>query len=161
MRWNCSGGTPLDSIELHPDFRDFLSLLNEHRAEYLVIGGYAVNAHGYSRPTGDLDVWVAISPDNAERVFDVIVAFGFGTPDLSRESLLTPGRIVRMGLQPVCIEVCNTIDGVHFAECQRRAVVVEVAGVAVPFIGLADLRQNKKSSGRMKDLVDLDYLPKP
>jgi len=145
--------------KLPRDFSDFLKLLNEHRVEYLVIGGYAVAHHGYPRPTADFDVWIAISPDNAARTVGVIRAFGFEDPALTPDVLQTSGRIVRMGVPPMRLEVMNAIDGVEFGACYGRRIVVDVDGVPVNVISLADLKANKAATGRNKDKADLDYLP--
>jgi predicted nucleotidyltransferase len=146
-------------IELPKDFREFLRLLSAHGVEYVVVGGYAVGFHGYPRATNDLDVWIALSRDNAERAVGALREFGFGTPDLSPDFLLEPKRIIRMGVSPLRIEILNTISGVEFAECFARRISVELDGVTVQLIGLEDLKKNKKAAGRFKDLNDLENLP--
>lgn len=132
--------------------------MNAKNADYLVIGGYAVNYHGYSRSTDDMDVWVAMTPENAQRVVGALREFGFNLPELSEKLFLLPDKIIRMGIPPVRIEISTTISGVDFAECQRRAITATLDGVPVPLISLADLRKNKQASGRDKDLVDLARL---
>ncbi len=82
--------------QLVPDFKEFLQLLNEHNVEYLLIGGYAVGHHGYVRPTGDIDIWIAVNPENAEKMVEVIKKFGFG--DISLETFMNPSQILRMGV---------------------------------------------------------------
>lgn len=144
---------------LQTDFKDFLRLLNAHRVEFLLIGGYAVGYHGYPRATVDLDVWIARTPDNASRVVAVLTDFGFTDPRLTQELLLTADQIVRMGLPPFRIKISTTISGVDFADCYARRIVAEIDGIAVPVIDLGDLRKNKKASGRYKDLDDLENLP--
>jgi len=146
-------------IELPPDFKEFLKLLNSLDVEYLVIGGFAVGFHGYPRATSDIDIWIRKTPDNVGRVVDAIREFGFDTPILTPELLLQQRKIVRMGHPPVRIEVMNEIDGVTFEECRSGRVWAECEGIAVPFIGLQDLRRNKTASGRPKDLDDLQQLP--
>jgi len=147
------------SMTLPRDFSEFLRLLDAHRVEYLLVGGYAVAHHGYPRATQDLDVWVAVSAANAGRVVQVLRAFGFDQPELVPELFCVPDRIVRMGLPPMRLEILTSIDGVQFAECRRRAVPVDVDGITVPVIGLEDLKVNKRAAGRPKDLDDLDHLP--
>ncbi len=144
---------------LPQDFKEFLKLLNSHHVEYLVIGGYAVSYHGYPRPTGDLDVWIALDMANAERVRSAVAEFGFHGAGLSAELFLKPRCVVRMGVQPVRIEILNSISGAVFAECFARRVSAELDGVIVNVISLDDLKRNKKASGRLKDLADLEYLP--
>jgi len=146
-------------IELPPDFKEFLKLLNEHGVEYVLIGGYAVGYHGYPRATNDLDVWVAMSLDNAERIVRALREFGFGTPELSADLFLQDESIVRMGIPPMRIEILTTISGVAFDECYAQRVVDVIADVEVSLIGLPQLKINKKASGRHKDLDDLEHLP--
>src|SRR5215475_8749269 len=104
-------------ITLPPDFKEFLRLLNTHDVEYLLIGGYAVGYHGYPRATNDLDIWIAVHPDNAERVTRALREFGFDVPGLSSKLFLDDKRIVRMGVPPLRIEVMTSISGVAFEEC--------------------------------------------
>ncbi|MEK6703666.1 MAG: DUF6036 family nucleotidyltransferase [Planctomycetota bacterium] len=143
---------------LQQDFKEFLALLNSEKIEYLLVGGYAVSFHGYARPTGDLDVWVAIHPDTAAKMADALVKFGFATAGATKDMFLIPGRIVRMGVPPVRIEVMNSISGVEFAACHARRVDAVIDGVAVSIIGRDDLMANKLAAGRAKDLNDLKHL---
>ncbi len=146
-------------ITLPPDFKEFLRLLNTHGVEYLLIGGYAVGYHGYPRATNDMDIWIAIHPDNAERMVTVLRVFGFDTPDLSPALFLQDHSIVRMGIPPMRIEVLTTISGVQFAVCYAERVTAMIDGVDVHLISLPDLKVNKQASGRYKDLDDLEHLP--
>ncbi|HEX42559.1 MAG TPA: hypothetical protein ENN81_10970 [Phycisphaerales bacterium] len=147
------------TIRLPPDFKEFLKLLNAHHVEYLVIGGYAVNYHGYARATGDIDIWVAVHPSNAERVVAALTEFGFNVPDLSVELFLKPWQIIRLGMPPVRIEVATTISGVDFAECYSQRVEATLDGVPVKLISLKHLKLNKRASARNQDLADLERLP--
>ena len=142
------------------DFREFLRLLNEARVEYLLIGGYAVGYHGYPRTTADMDVWVAISADNATRLVDVFHRFGMRAPELTPELFLQRGKIIRMGVPPMRIKVLTKIDGVRFPECFAAREVITLDGQKVNLISLSHLRKNKQASGRHKDLDDLEHLPK-
>lgn len=146
-------------IRMPPDFKEFLRLLNSKRVEYLLIGGYAVGYHGYPRSTGDMDVWVARSRENAERLDGALREFGFDLPELSPELFLEEERIVRMGVPPFRIEVLTSISGARFEECyaERKADVID--GVEVNIISLNRLKENKKASGRPKDVNDLENLP--
>ncbi|MBI1299917.1 hypothetical protein GC175_33755 [bacterium] len=146
-------------LALPNDFKEFLRLLNSYQVEYLLIGGYAVGYHGYPRATNDMDVWVAIHPDNAERLVNVMQAFGFSTPELTAELFLQEQKIIRMGNPPMRIELLTSISGVSFAECYDGRIVDELDGVPVNIIALDDLKQNKQASGRYKDLSDLEHLP--
>ena len=146
-------------IELHPDFKDFLKLLNSHAVEYLLVGGYAVGYHGYPRATGDMDVWIAVSEPNAQKAAMVLRDFGMPEEDVSKRLFLERDKVVRMGVPPVRIEVITGASGVDFAECYSRREVIEIDGIPVNFISLEDLKENKRASARHKDLDDLEHLP--
>jgi hypothetical protein len=134
-------------------------LLNEHRVEYLLIGGYAVAYHGYPRATADMDIWIAIHPRNAERVVSTLKQFGFDIPQLSPDLFLKKEQIIRMGVPPVRIEIATSISGVSFEECWTARVVDVLDDVEVNVISLENLKRNKKAAGRHKDLDDLENLP--
>lgn len=155
-----TGRWPLAEHVLPPDFREFLKLLNDAEVEYLLIGGYAVGYHGYPRTTADMDVWVAISAANAARLVDVFHRFGMRDARLTPELFLQSGKIIRMGVPPMRIEVLTEIDGVDFDECYARRERVTMDGLNVNLISLTHLRKNKQASGRHKDLDDLEHLPK-
>ena len=143
------------------DFSAFLSSLNETGVDYLLVGGYAVGYHGYSRVTGDIDLWVRQSPENADRVVAAIRAFGFEAAGLVPARFVGDDKITRMGLPPHRIEVMTSVSGLSFEQAWARRQTTDWDGVAVPVIGLADLRRNKAASGRPKDLADLAELPDP
>ena len=147
------------TIRLPLDFNEFLQLLNVHHVEYLLIGGYAVGYHGYPRATADMDVWIAIHPQNAEKIVAVLKEFGFDLPELSADLFLKEDQIIRMGVPPVKIEITTTISGVTFEECYTERVVDALDGVQVNLIDLKHLKINKKANGRYKDLNDLENLP--
>ena len=147
------------TVRLPPDFKEFLRLLNAHQVEYLLIGGYAVGYHGYPRATADMDIWVAVALENAGRIVAALKEFGFDVPELSPELFLQEGRIIRMGVPPIRIEIVTTISGVSFDQCYAERVVDVLDGVEVNLISLRHLKANKRASGRHKDLSDLEYLP--
>jgi hypothetical protein len=144
---------------LPSDFKEFLSLLNAHQVEYLLVGDYAVTYHGYPRATNDIDFWVAANPVNADRLTTVLREFGFDLPDLKPDWFLEDNRIVRLGQPPMRIEITTSLSGVRFEECYLRCVSTVLDGVPANVIGLADLRANKRAAGRLKDLADLENLP--
>ena len=146
-------------IKLAKDFKDFLSLCLSHELQFMVIGGYAVVHHSRPRYTGDLDLWVESSPANADRAVAVLRAFGFGGDDINTEMITEERQIIRMGFEPMRLEIFTRIPGVQFAECYARRVFVKIGRIDVPFIGLEDLKTNKRASGRLKDLQDLEELP--
>ncbi len=146
-------------IELPDDFKEFLKLLNEHGVEYLLIGGYAVGYYGYPRATNDLDIWIAVHPQNAERLITVLQAFGFRTSDLFTNIFLNEEDIIRMGVPPMRIEIIPSISGVDFDTCYAERIVDIIDEIQVNLISLEHLKANKKASGRFKDLDDLEHLP--
>ncbi|MBN2355646.1 nucleotidyltransferase [candidate division KSB1 bacterium] len=147
------------AIRLHPDFKDFLKLLNSHKVEYLIIGGYAVGFHGYPRATADIDIWIASKPANAFKMVKVMKDFGFNVPELSNELFVQHNKIIRLGNAPVRIEILTTISGVEFDECFRNRAIAYIDRVKVNIINLDDLKKNKMASAREKDLDDLKKLP--
>lgn len=147
------------TVLLPPDFKDFLKLLNENQVEYLVIGGYAVGYHGYPRATADMDIWIAIRRENAEKVVAVLREFGFDVPELTADLFIQENRVVRLGVPPLRIEIITTISGVTFDECYAKRVTDELDGITVNLISLECLKINKRASGRYKDLNDLENLP--
>lgn len=144
---------------LPSDFKEFLKLLNTQGVEYLLVGGYAVGHYGYPRYTADMDIWIASHPENARRIVAVLKDFGFATPELSPELFLKDRSIVRIGVPPMRIEITNYIDGVEFVACYPRRAVEVIDEVAINLISLDDLKTNKRASGRLKDLADLENLP--
>ncbi len=149
----------MDEQALPGDFREFLKLLNEAEVEYLLIGGYAVGYHGYPRATADMDIWVATSPDNASKLVDVFRRFGMQDAKLAPALFLEHGKIIRMGVPPMRIEVLTDIDGVTFADCYAARITTEIDGQVVHLISREHLRMNKRAAGRHKDLDDLENLP--
>jgi len=124
----------------------------------LLIGGYAVCYHGYYRNTVDIDFWIAVNPENAARIVNLIREFGFNVPELSDKLFLEKGRIIRMGVEPIRIEILTQISGCEFSDCYERRVETTLDGVRAKIISLPDLIKNKLSSGRLKDLNDAQKL---
>lgn len=146
------------TIRLPNDFKEFLQLLNSHAVEYLLIGGYAVGYYGYPRATGDMDIWIAVHLRNAEKIVRVLQEFGFPPSSLSTEMFLQQNRVFRMGMPPLRIELLTTISGVAFDECYSERTIDTVDGVEVALISLDRLLENKRASGRYKDLNDMENL---
>lgn len=143
---------------LSRDFLELLSLLNETRAEALVVGGYAVAFHGAPRATGDIDIWVRPTPENAERVLEALRAFGFGGVGLTTEDFTRPDAVVQLGHPPQRVDLLTGVDGLTFEEAWPRRIETTLDGVRVCFVGREDLLRNKRASGRPRDLADLDLL---
>jgi hypothetical protein len=144
---------------LPPDFKDFLKLLNSKAVKYLLVGGYAVGYYGYPRATADIDIWIAISPENAHRVAEAIHEFfGFQVEGASPELFLQENKVARMGVPPFRIEILTSISGVAFDECYADRVTDVLDDVPVTIISLKHLKVNKRASGRPRDLDDLENL---
>jgi predicted nucleotidyltransferase len=145
-------------MNLNQDFREFLAFLNSNEVEYLVLGGYAVAAHGHPRYTKDIDVWVHPTAENSKRVMAALTEFGFGSIGLTEDAFVAPDTVVQLGYPPRRIDLLTEPSGVDFQECYPRRFEVVIDGTNVPFIGLEDLKINKRASGRPRDLADIDDL---
>jgi hypothetical protein len=147
------------ATNLHPDFKEFLTLLNSEGVKYILLGGYAVNYHGYQRFTGDMDVWVSTARDNAVRLSRALERFGFPPTHVAPSRFQEQGQVFQMGRVPVRIDILTAPSGVEFDKCYARRVSTKLDGVPVAVISLEDLRVNKMASARTKDLADLEQLP--
>lgn len=143
---------------LNPDFKEFLQLLNVHEVRYLIVGGYAVAFHGHPRYTKDLDVWLWVDPANSKKIISALNDFGFDTLGLTEQDFLNPINVFQLGYPPVRIDLAMSISGVEFDSCFSHKVVTEIDGISVNFIGLEDLKVNKRASGRYIDLDDIENL---
>ena len=149
------------SRRLPPDFADLFECLNEAGADYMLVGGYAVNAHGYVRATEDLDVWVRPSPENAARVMAAMKNFGM-PPGLCAEDLAKiegePPTGFRFGRRPLAVDLLTSVRGIDFDEALAGSVVQEFDGLRIRIIGLEALLVNKRSTKRLKDAADVEEL---
>lgn len=143
---------------LSKDFKEFIELLNEHKVRYLVVGGYAVAFHGHPRYTKDLDVWIELSPKNADNVIKALEKFGFGSLGLKPEDFLESDQIIQLGSPPNRIVILTTLKQLQFEDCYTARVEVEIQGVKINFIDLKNLKQNKRATGRPQDLADAESL---
>ena len=143
---------------LDRNFADFLKSLNARRVDYLVVGGYAVGYHGFVRATGDLDVFVGLSARNAENLVLAFKDFGFDVPELTPGVFREPGKIIRIGVPPLRLEIMNEISGVKFDGCFSQRVEEMIDGVRVCFIDRENLLLNKRAAGRPKNIADIDVL---
>ncbi len=143
---------------LNQDFKEILSAFIAEKVEFLVVGAYAMAFHGYVRATGDIDLWIRISNENAERVWQALQTFGAPLFDLNIEDLKTPGMVFQIGLVPSRIDVITQIDGVEFEDAWKEHKTVEIENLQIPVIGKTQLLINKKSTGRAKDRSDALWL---
>jgi hypothetical protein len=145
-------------LELPPDFKELFKSLNAKGVEYLLIGGYAVIIHGYVRNTSDIDIVVSNDPENAARCVDALIDFGFGGPELRAALFSQDKKVVRMGVEPMKIEILNYLNGVDFAEAYSRRLSRTVEDITIDVISLSDLIANKENVGRLQDLLDVEKL---
>ncbi len=144
--------------EARRNFLKFIECCVAREVRFLIVGGYALAAHGHPRYTKDLDVWVLMDPANAERTMGAIADFGFGAAGLAVEDLLDPKAVIQMGQPPHRIDVLPTIDGVDFDACWPNRIELTVGDLTIPFIGEADFIANKRTAGRPQELADIDAL---
>ena len=145
---------------LNEDYKDILRCLNAEKAKFLLVGAYAMAAHGYPRSTMDIDIWVQPEEKNAELVLLALNRFGAPTHDLSRSDLIKDDTVYQIGLAPRRIDLMTGISGLAFDETYRRAVSIEIDSIDVMIISLQDLIKNKRATGRSKDLLDAENLEK-
>lgn len=142
------------------DFRDFINVLNEYEVEYILVGGYAVILHGYRRTTGDLDIWVNVNPLNHQRIITAFLKFGLPTTDISETNFLHNDEIevFTYGVPPVSIDMLKKVKGCEFEECFKLSQIFIEDGLQIRFLHFSSLIKAKKSTGRFKDLDDLEKL---
>ena len=143
---------------LNKDFREFIESLNTNNVQYLIVGGYAVGLHGYPRYTKDLDIWLLASADNASHILNALSEFGLEGIGLTKEDFLKTDEFIQIGYPPNRIDLVLSCDGVDFMTCYQSRLEVEVDGIIMNFIDLENLKKNKKATGRLQDLADLDNL---
>ena len=149
-------------IDLPDDFRDLLVELHDAAAEFVVLGGHAVAFHGHPRATKDLDVLVRARPDNAERVYRALAAFGapLSSFEVTAEDFADYDGVLQIGLPPRRIDILNRADGITFDEAVRDGESFELEGRRIPVIGKDALLRNKRAAGRAQDLADVEALEK-
>lgn len=145
-------------MDLYPDFKELLELLNAHKVDYLIVGGYALALHGYPRFTGDLDIYLGIQQDNAKKILSVLKEFGFGELNLSEKDFTQSDQIIQLGVPPIRIDFITSIDGVEWDTAWANREKGNWADIPVAYLGREDFISNKRASGRLKDLADIESL---
>lgn len=145
---------------MNQDFRDILTCLLDAGARFLIVGAHALAVHGVPRATGDLDIWIDASSENADKVWTALVTFGAPVEAMgvTRSDLLRPAMVVQLGVAPRRIDLLTAVSGVTFAEAWPDRVVHAVGELRLPFLGRAALVANKRAAGRLQDLADLEAL---
>ena len=147
-------------INLPPDFLEVLQLLNENSVDYVLVGGYAVAYHGYPRFTGDIDILLMVKEQNAVNVVKALDQFGFGAMGLKKEDFLVNEQVIQLGVHPLRINLLTNITGVSSEQVLKNAIEVDIENLTIRIISKQDLIQNKKSTGRSKDKVDIEHIDK-
>jgi hypothetical protein len=142
-------------MEFDQDFSEFVELLARHDVRYMIVGGYALAAHGLPRATGDLDAWIWTDSTNAHRLLLALDEFGFGGVGIEHDDLTSPDCVVQLGYPPYRIDILTRLSGLDFEAAWARHIEVVLGGVMVPFIGREDLITNKRATGRPQDVADV------
>lgn len=145
-------------MEIDKNFKEFIALLNENKVQYLVVGGYAVNAHGYPRYTKDIDFWLWMNEENIQKLISAIKDFGLGSLGLKIEDFMNPDGVVQLGVPPNRINILVHIEGAIFKDCFARKSVIELEDIPVNFLSIEDLITAKKAAGRLQDMADVEQL---
>jgi len=143
---------------LNEDYKDMLQTLLDNEVKFLIVGAYALAAYGYPRATGDFDIWIEASAENSKKILSSLTSFGAPTLGLTGKTFMEKGIVFQIGIAPRRIDLITHIDGVDFSDAypSRKTIIIE--GLNLPFISKENLIQNKKSTGRDKDLVDVKHL---
>ena len=144
---------------MNRDFVEMLSALSAAGARFLVVGAHALAAHGAPRATGDLDIWIGATPENAARVLQALRSFGAALFDLTIDDLSRPDTVFQIGLPPSRIDILSSISGVDFDRAWSNRLPIRIGDLEIGVIGREDFIANKTASGRPKDLIDLMLLP--
>jgi predicted nucleotidyltransferase len=143
---------------LNNDYKDILQSLSAEKAKFLLVGAYALAAHGYPRATMDIDFWVKPDADNAKVVLQALERFGAPMENISPADLQTANMVFQIGVAPRRIDIITSVDGLTFDEAYARSKSLEIEGIAVQVLSVEDLIINKRSTGRTKDIADAEML---
>ena len=145
-------------MNLHKDLKEFVELLKALDVHFVIVGAFALAHHGYPRYTGDIDLFVENSTENAERILNALRQFGFADIGLTKDAFVAKDQVVQLGVAPNRIGILPFLSGVNFEEVWSSREWGEIGGLKVPFISREMLKQNKLASGRPQDLADLERL---
>ncbi|MDX5482561.1 MAG: hypothetical protein LPK07_12850 [Hymenobacteraceae bacterium] len=146
-------------MELTNNFQEFVKTFNACEVEYIIAGGFAVALYGYPRYTGDIDIWVKPSPENALKVLSALHKFNYSESEVNLEDLTTADIVVQLGYPPNRVDLATGLQGVDFDACWQNRVIMPFGDEMANFISLEDLKKNKKATARQQDLLDLQNLP--
>ncbi|PKN70041.1 MAG: hypothetical protein CVU54_08405 [Deltaproteobacteria bacterium HGW-Deltaproteobacteria-12] len=145
---------------LNKDYKEMLQLLQEEEVDFILVGAYALGAHGYPRATGDIDIWIKANDNNSLKVYKALKRFGAPIEQINTNDFAQEGIIYQIGVAPCRIDIITQISGVTYDEADSDKIIVEVEGIDLPIISLDKLIKNKNATGREKDKLDAQYLTK-
>jgi len=145
---------------LNTDYKEMLQLLLEEEVDFLIVGAYAMAAHGFPRATGDLDLWVKAEENNSRKLFRALAKFGAPLDQIKQNEFISEGIIFQIGVIPRRIDIITKIDGVEYNKANESKKNVEIEGLNLPVLSLNDLIENKLATGREKDKLDAQMLKK-
>ena len=143
---------------LNSHYKDILSILSENKVKFILVGAYAMAAHGFPRSTMDIDLFVLPAPENAPLVLQSLADFGAPVSDLTVEDIQKEGLIFQIGVAPCRIDILTSIDGIKFEEAYSHSKLIEIEGIPIHVLSVPDLIINKRSTGRTKDTADAEML---
>lgn len=143
---------------LNKDFKEFIELLNQNKVKYIIIGGYALAFHGHPRYTKDLDIWIYADEKNSKKLIHCLDEFGFSVPELKSSDLLVKDQVIQLGYPPTRIDLLTSASGIDFNDCYHSKILIEIDGLSINFIDIDNLIKNKKATGRLQDLADIEKL---
>ncbi|MDA3884863.1 MAG: nucleotidyltransferase [Candidatus Delongbacteria bacterium] len=149
-----------DSIQISNDFKEFAELLEKNSVKYLIIGGFAVNFHGYPRYTKDIDIWLMVDHSNIENFLITLKEFGFESLGLNEKDFTDKDNIIQLGYEPNRIDILVSVDGLEFQKTYENRLDYKYDDICLNFISIDDLIIAKQTSGRPQDLADADFLLK-
>lgn len=147
-------------MKLNADFRELLSAFNDAGVKYLLVDAWAMSIHGMPRYTGDIDLFYEPTLSNTQRIIQALSDFGFHTSELTEQTLLEPDSVFYFGRPPFRIDLLNFLSGTTFAAAWQTRLQLDIDGINVHLISLEQLAQNKRATGRLKDLADLEIINK-
>ena len=145
---------------LNKDYKEMLQLLLEEQVDFILVGAYALAAHGYPRATGDIDIWVKADEINSINIYKALERFGAPVDQITVNDFASEGIVFRIGVTPRRIDIITRIDGVSFDEADEDKIIVEVEDLKLPILSFDKLIQNKLSTGRERDELDVKLLRK-
>ena len=146
-------------MDLNRDYQELLQSFASHNVRFLIVGGYALAAHGHPRYTKDLDIWVWTDPSNAERIVKSLEGFGFDGLGLTALDFQEPDVVVQLGREPLRVDILTFATGLDFVTAYENRIMVSIGNLEVPFVSIGDLRTNKLATGRLRDIADAADLP--